>query len=922
MRGAGASLPYMPVLFPRLLTFVVIGWAFVGGFAHAAQPVHFDLPSANAEDSLRSYTRQAGTQVLFASEIVEVVRTNAVKGEFTPLEAARRLLAGTQLQATSDEKTGVLSVKRVDPESEGKNGPRVAPTRSDRPEGNRAAAARDSSEERVVLSPFEVNTSRDMGYQAQDTLSGSRFNTRLKDTAAPISVFTPEFLADIGATKLGDVAEWAVGAKIYYNEDEGNQNDLLFNPTIIKVRGQLSSTGRNYYEWVLSVDNFNSERLELSSGPNSILFGIGSPGGIFNTQTKRAQTSRTFANVSNRLGSNRSVRTTLDLNQVVVKDRLAFRVNVLREESDTWRKWEFDNAFREHVTLTWKPARATTVRFEGEAGVHHTLRSRTYATGVISQPWLAARTAGLTAAFQPGWIAEPYAADGTGNTGTFVRYAGATALPNTIAQKANAYIVYNNDTGELMNLRGATLTRSPFSRRASFHDPYVPDTAVIQGPTVDQIEHPKAVTIAVEQELFDNLYLELGYNRQNALYVFNDWTFSMDGVYVDTTSRMPNGSLNPNAGRPFMESSPVLRTRGDNRDTYRALVSYELDLSQRGKWLESHRFAAQYEHDNIAGRLRNSTLVVVDRTGAGFNAASAQNADNHVWYRNYVDFTRPDTLFWSGYRELTAVPIAQGQFNGQRVSTEWTDIAALNSTDRRKSAMAVMQNHWFHGRLITGLGIRREQLAETNTALVRNAAGATGWRMMLNVSRNEIVGASAGEELVAYLAAKGPTLYQNPSLLTSNGITVATEKSNNIDAFLLSNYLSRNGLAPRGQSKYSVNFRTNYSFTWRPLKGFSAGGGLQWRSAPVVGQTPGSAGDPRRVARYGRDYDTEFLNCGYGGRFRVGQKAVGYKVQLNVDNLFQHRGDYLITQVDTEGMPLMYRFREPRKYALTTTLDF
>ena len=52
----------------------------------------------------------------------------------------------------------------------------------------------------VELSPFEVRAENDVGYQAANTTSGSRLNSRLRDTPAAVAAFTPEFLADIAAT--------------------------------------------------------------------------------------------------------------------------------------------------------------------------------------------------------------------------------------------------------------------------------------------------------------------------------------------------------------------------------------------------------------------------------------------------------------------------------------------------------------------------------------------------------------------------------------------------------------------------------------------------------------------------------------------------------------------------------------------------
>ena len=108
-----------------------------GAIAADAAKRQFDLPADAAEQSLKRLSIQSALQVVFASEITDGIRANAVKGEFTPMEAADRLLAGTSLRVTHDEKTGVLSVKRIStPErvSPEKKGQRAAlTTAGDRP---------------------------------------------------------------------------------------------------------------------------------------------------------------------------------------------------------------------------------------------------------------------------------------------------------------------------------------------------------------------------------------------------------------------------------------------------------------------------------------------------------------------------------------------------------------------------------------------------------------------------------------------------------------------------------------------------------------------------------------------------------------------------------------------------------------------
>jgi outer membrane receptor for ferric coprogen and ferric-rhodotorulic acid len=73
--------------------------------------------------------------------------------------------------------------------------------------GPTLASGEKNDDEKVVLSPFVVRGDKDSGYQAGNSLAGSRLNTELKDTAAAISVFTKEFLNDIGVTDVNHALE-------------------------------------------------------------------------------------------------------------------------------------------------------------------------------------------------------------------------------------------------------------------------------------------------------------------------------------------------------------------------------------------------------------------------------------------------------------------------------------------------------------------------------------------------------------------------------------------------------------------------------------------------------------------------------------------------------------------------------------------
>src|SRR5687767_6649329 len=90
---------------------------------------HFDLPADTAENALKRLSTQSGVSVLFATEMTADTRTREVRGEFTPLEAANSMLAGTNLVAVLDARTGTLTINRAPTPSEPatKNAPGRSP---------------------------------------------------------------------------------------------------------------------------------------------------------------------------------------------------------------------------------------------------------------------------------------------------------------------------------------------------------------------------------------------------------------------------------------------------------------------------------------------------------------------------------------------------------------------------------------------------------------------------------------------------------------------------------------------------------------------------------------------------------------------------------------------------------------------------
>jgi outer membrane receptor protein involved in Fe transport len=158
-------------------------------------------------------------------------------------------------------------------------------------------------EEILQLSPFEVVGTKDTGYAASSSLAGSRLNTRLKDVASAITVVTAEFMKDTGASDLQRILVYTTNTEVagiggnYYggNADDGNlRTRMLVNPQSgTRVRGlDTADLTRGFFATNIPMDGYNTSRVDIQRGPNSILFGLGSPAGIINNTLKDPNMSK------------------------------------------------------------------------------------------------------------------------------------------------------------------------------------------------------------------------------------------------------------------------------------------------------------------------------------------------------------------------------------------------------------------------------------------------------------------------------------------------------------------------------------------------------------------------------------------------------------------------------------------------------
>jgi outer membrane receptor protein involved in Fe transport len=222
--------------------------------------------------------------------------------------------------------------------------------------------AAPEQEEPTVLSPFVVDASEDKGsYKANSTLAGTRVRTDLKDVSSAISVVTAQFLQDTGAKNSEDLLVYTPSTEV--TGLRGNFSGVAGSASPVentvsattRVRGldQADNT-RDYFLTDIPWDSFDVGRVDLQRGPNSILFGTGSPAGIVNVSTNGAAFNNAY-NVTNRVDQYGSLRDSVMLNQEIIPGVLAIRLAALQENDKYEQAAAFENWTRYYGAFRFDP---------------------------------------------------------------------------------------------------------------------------------------------------------------------------------------------------------------------------------------------------------------------------------------------------------------------------------------------------------------------------------------------------------------------------------------------------------------------------------------------------------------------------------------------------------------------------------------
>lgn len=193
------------------------------------------------------------------------------------------------------------------------------------------------------------------GYR-RDVAGAVKTETPLQDVPQSVSIIGRQSIDDLNVQNIGDAINYVAGATMA--QGEGNRETLV-------LRGS-SSTGDFFLDGMRDDvqyyrDLYNIEQVEILKGPVGTVFGRGGVGGLVNRVSKEAGWDP-LRQLTAQLGTDGNKRTALDIGSVA-SDSLAFRLNGMYEDSDSYRDDVTLERYGINPTMTFRSGDRTKVSF-------------------------------------------------------------------------------------------------------------------------------------------------------------------------------------------------------------------------------------------------------------------------------------------------------------------------------------------------------------------------------------------------------------------------------------------------------------------------------------------------------------------------------------------------------------------------------
>jgi catecholate siderophore receptor len=219
-----------------------------------------------------------------------------------------------------------------------------------------AAPSADAAAPRADRDPYADPAAP---YKVDRLESSSRFPEPILNTPRSVTVLSREVLDDENATSLKRAVLSTAGVTLGTGEGGNAFGDRFF------IRGFDARNDifiDNVRDSGVSVrENFFTEQVEILRGPASSLAGRGTTGGAINIVTKQATTEKSFYDMDTTVGTDKTRRVVLDVNQVISPTFAVRAGGLFQEAGVAGRSYVSDDRGGGFIAAKWTPSDAVKV---------------------------------------------------------------------------------------------------------------------------------------------------------------------------------------------------------------------------------------------------------------------------------------------------------------------------------------------------------------------------------------------------------------------------------------------------------------------------------------------------------------------------------------------------------------------------------
>ncbi|MGC2776392.1 MAG: TonB-dependent receptor [Bradyrhizobium sp.] len=196
-------------------------------------------------------------------------------------------------------------------------------------------------------------------YKGERLQASGKFPEKLLNTPKTVTVLSKEILADKNSTSLKSAVLSTAGVTLGTGEGGNAFGDRFF------IRG-FDARNDVFIDGVrdagVSVrENFFTEQVEILRGPASSFAGRGTTGGAINIVTKQATTEQSFYNMDTTLGTDKTKRIVIDVNQKITPTFAARVGGLFQDAGVAGRDYVTDNRNGGFIATKWTPLDTVTL---------------------------------------------------------------------------------------------------------------------------------------------------------------------------------------------------------------------------------------------------------------------------------------------------------------------------------------------------------------------------------------------------------------------------------------------------------------------------------------------------------------------------------------------------------------------------------